>query len=77
MTPTFHFNILEEFLPSIEKQSQTFVKVLKKELSNTNGFDIKPYTKLVALDIIGNTAMGCEFNSQENFQMEYVKALDE
>lgn len=51
--------------------------MLQKELSNTKGFDIKPYAKLVALDIIGNTAMGCEINSQENSQMEYVKALDE
>ncbi|VVC33960.1 Cytochrome P450, conserved site,Cytochrome P450,Cytochrome P450, E-class, group I [Cinara cedri] len=76
LTPTFHFSILEEFLPSIEKQSKIFVKVLRKELSTT-GFDIKPYAKLVALDIIGNTAMGCEFNTQENSQLEYVKALDE
>lgn len=77
LTPTFHFNILEEFLPSIERQSQILVKVLRKELISTKGFDIKPYAKLAALDIIGNTAMGCEFNSQENSQLDYVKALDE
>jgi len=77
LTPTFHFSILEDFLPLIEKQSKTLVKMLKKEINNVTGFDIKPYAKLAALDIIGNTAMGCEFNSQENSQMDYVKALDE
>ncbi|XP_029347825.1 cytochrome P450 4C1-like [Acyrthosiphon pisum] len=77
LTPTFHQNILEEFLPLIEKQIKTLVKVLRKEVNNVNGFDIKPYAKLAALDTIGNTAMGCEFNSQENSQLEYVKALDE
>ncbi|XP_029341236.1 cytochrome P450 4C1-like [Acyrthosiphon pisum] len=77
LTPTFHQNILEEFLPLIEKQIKTLVKVLRKEVNNVNGFDIKPYAKLAALDTIGNTAMGCELNSQENSQLEYVKALDE
>jgi len=77
LTPTFHFNILEDFLPLIEKQCKTLVKVLRKELNNVTGFDIKPYAKLAALDTIGITAMGCEFNSQENSQLEYVKALDE
>ncbi|KAL5237900.1 hypothetical protein ACI65C_005310 [Semiaphis heraclei] len=77
LTPTFHFTILEEFIPLIEKQSKILVKVLKKEVNNVNGFDIKPYAKLAALDTIGNTAMGCEINSQENSQLEYVKALDE
>lgn len=77
LTPTFHFNILEEFIPLIQKQSKILVKVLRKEVNNFNGFDIKPYAKLAALDTIGNTAMGCEINSQENSQLEYVKALDE
>lgn len=77
LTPTFHFNILEEFLKPIEKQCTVLVKMLKKELTNKSGFDLKPYAKLAALDIIGITAMGCEFHSQENSQLEYVVALDE
>lgn len=77
LTSAFHFNILEEFIPLIEKQSKILVKMLRKELDNVTGFDIKPYAKLAALDTIGNTAMGCEINSQENSQLEYVKALDE
>lgn len=51
--------------------------MLRKEISNPNGFDVKPYLKLAALDIIGITAMGCEINSQENAQLDYVLALDE
>lgn len=77
LSPTFHKNILEEFLPLIEKQSKTLVKVLRKEVNNVTGFDIKPYTKLAALDTIAHTAMGYEINSQENSQLDYVKALDE
>lgn len=61
----------------IENKSKILVKMLKKEVSNESGFDIKPYAKLAALDIIGITAMGCEINSQENSQLEYVLALDE
>ncbi|CAI6353544.1 unnamed protein product [Macrosiphum euphorbiae] len=77
LTPTFHKKVLEGFLPLIEKQIKTLVKVLRKEVNNVNGFDIKPYAKLAALDTIGSTAMGCEINSQENSELEYVKALDE
>lgn len=77
LTPTFHKKVLEGFLPLIEKQIKTLVKVLRKEVNNVNGFDIKPYAKLAALDTIGSTAMGCELNSQENSELEYVKALDE
>ncbi|XP_025191082.1 cytochrome P450 4C1-like [Melanaphis sacchari] len=77
LTPAFHSSILEEFLPLIETKCKTLVKVLRKELDNVTGFDIKPYAKLAALDIIGITAMGYEINSQENSQLEYVKALDE
>jgi len=77
LTPSFHYNIVEEFIPPIEKQSKILVKMLRKELSNSTGFDIKPYTKLAALDIIGNTAMGCDINSQKNSQSEYVLAIDE
>lgn len=77
LTPTFHFNILEEFLSPVERQSKILVNILRKELSKNNGFNIIPYAKLAALDIIGNTAMGCEINSQENSDLEFVKALDE
>lgn len=77
LTPTFHYNILEEFLPSIQKHCKILVDVLKKELTNTTGFDLKPYAKLAAFDIIGNTAFGYEINSQKNSEMEYVKAIDE
>ncbi|XP_050438565.1 cytochrome P450 4C1-like [Adelges cooleyi] len=77
LTPTFHFNILEEFLPPIVRQSKILALMLKKEVAKESGFDITPYAKLAALDIIGNTAMGCEINSQENSDSDYVKALDE
>lgn len=77
LTPTFHYSILGDFLPLIEKQSKTLVKVLRNELNNVNGFDIKPYAKLYALDIIGITAMGCEINSQVDTELQYVKAIDE
>ncbi|XP_050530833.1 cytochrome P450 4C1-like [Daktulosphaira vitifoliae] len=77
LTPTFHFNILEEFLPPIVRQSKILVLKLQKELSRDSGFDMTPYAKMVALDIIGNTAMGCEINSQINSDCEYVKAIDE
>lgn len=77
MTPSFHYGILEDFLVPIERQSKILVNVLKKELSNTTGFDIKPYAKMAALDIIGITAMGYEFNAQENSELEYIQAIDE
>lgn len=61
----------------MERHSKILVKVLEKELLNTTGFDIKPYVKMAALDIIGDTAMGYEFNAQKNSEFEYIKAIDE
>lgn len=77
ITPSFKTEIIHEFLLLIENQCKILVKVLKKELSNKAGFDIKPYAKMAALDIIGKTVMGYDFNAQENSELEYIKAIDE
>lgn len=51
ITPTFHFQILEQFLEVFDKQSDVFVEKLEKEIDG-GPFDIMPYVTLCALDIM-------------------------
>ncbi|UYV77774.1 CYP4V2 [Cordylochernes scorpioides] len=50
ITPSFHFRILEDFVPVFNEQS----RVLASKLDATNGskVDILPYMSLCSLDII-------------------------
>ncbi|KAK7081205.1 Cytochrome P450 4V2 [Halocaridina rubra] len=74
LTPAFHFKILEDFVEVFNHQSETLVsKLLDK--ANGNVFNIFPYITLCTLDIICETAMGCNVHAQENSDSEYVKAI--
>ncbi|KAJ9585741.1 hypothetical protein L9F63_002531, partial [Diploptera punctata] len=76
ITPTFHFKILENFVEVFVKKSEILVKKLENELGSEK-FDIYPYITLCALDIISETAMGIESNTQkEQMQSEYTNALN-
>lgn len=77
LTPAFHFKILEDFIDVFLDQSLILVKKLKHEIGNESGFNIFPYVTLCTLDIICETAMGRQMNTQENSESEYVKAVYE
>ncbi|GBO18292.1 Cytochrome P450 4V2, partial [Araneus ventricosus] len=76
LTPTFHFAILQDFIPVVQEQSNVFVSKLQA-LTREPWVDIVPLAVLCTLDIICQTAMGISMNAQSNENQEYVKAVHE
>lgn len=76
ITPTFHFNILEQFMAVFNKQSDMLVKKLKGH-DNRKDFNVYDYVTLCTLDIICETSMGIEIDAQNNPNTEYVEAVKE
>ncbi|XP_014284316.1 cytochrome P450 4C1 [Halyomorpha halys] len=74
ITPTFHFKILESFVPIFYKCGMTLVNCLKEKVGKTP-FDITPYMSNCALDVVAETAMGTEVKAQTNPQDEYPKSV--
>ena len=52
LTPAFHFQTLQGFLPIFNKQADVFVDRLKKRTQSNGVFDIYPFVTLCTLDII-------------------------
>merc|ERR1712038_532591 len=79
LTPSFHFQILKDFLLVFNEQVAVMLDKLKtnKEVVNGKPFDIFPAITNCALDIICETAMGSHPNAQNNENSEYVDAVFE
>lgn len=50
LTPVFHYNMLENYLHTVLTESNVLVQQLQKEVNHS--FNIVPYMKLAAMDII-------------------------
>lgn len=74
LTPAFHYNIIETMLEPIQINVDKFVNRLKDKVDGEE-FDVFPYSKLVALDIICATIMGYDLRSQENINSGYTSAV--
>ncbi|XP_052863437.1 cytochrome P450 4d1-like [Anopheles cruzii] len=77
ITPTFHFSILEEFLEIFDRQTTTFVEVLRPFAKSGESFDIFSQVALCTLDIICESAMGTTVNAQVQYNSTYVLAVKE
>nr|XP_015926218.2 cytochrome P450 4C1 [Parasteatoda tepidariorum] len=76
LTPTFHFRILEDFVPVFSDQSHILVSRLRK-LEKDSWIDVVPLITSCTLDIICETAMGVRINVQSGGCKEYVQAIHE
>ncbi|CAH1397983.1 unnamed protein product [Nezara viridula] len=74
ITPTFHFKILDEFVPIFYKCSKTLVDCIKDKVGQ-EPFHLTEYISNCALDAIAETAMGTELKAQTNPDSEYPTSL--
>jgi cytochrome P450 family 4 subfamily V len=72
LTPTFHFKILEEYVPLMNKHADNLVKKLEK-FADGRRFDISNDLGLSTLEVICDTAMG--YGSFNDGNSDYVKAI--
>ena len=64
ITPAFHFQILEDYVKTMDEQA----KVLVSKISETEGktIDFHDYAARFAMDVICETAMGIKCGAQHN-----------
>lgn len=74
ITPTFHFKILEQFIPIFNAAGDILVEKFNKEVNNEI-IDVYPFVTAYALDVICETAMGTSVNAQNNPNNEYCTAI--
>ncbi|CAH0629048.1 unnamed protein product [Chrysodeixis includens] len=76
LTPAFHFNILQNFLPVFCKNQRVLTQKLMKMADGRN-IDLFPIVALAALDNVNESIMGVSIDAQEHSQSDYVQAIDE
>lgn len=76
--PAFNLKVLESFVKTFEKASKVFVENFK-QFQNGKPFDVFPLTQLFSLDVICETTMEVELNSQSGSKghVDYVQAMRE
>ncbi|KAF0750338.1 cytochrome P450 4C1-like [Aphis craccivora] len=75
ITPVFNANLLDQFFPVFNEKNRILIENLKKELGKTQPFDLLDYIMKINLDIICQTAMGYNLDSQSNNESEFTEAL--
>ncbi|XP_069680217.1 cytochrome P450 4C1-like [Periplaneta americana] len=74
ITPSFHFKILENFIPMFAECCDILVNRLRKEVGR-EVFDVYPYISACSLDIICESAMGTSVYAQKFNDSDYIKAV--
>ncbi|XP_063914304.1 probable cytochrome P450 4d14 [Zophobas morio] len=74
LTPTFHFEILKEFVDVFESVGNVLVDKLEKYDGHPS-VDLHPLVSLCTLDVICETAMGTKINVQSGQNSQYVQSV--
>ncbi|KPJ20405.1 Cytochrome P450 4d2 [Papilio machaon] len=77
LTPAFHFNILQNFIPVFWKNEQILRDNLMTSADGDTDVNIFPLIALAALDNVTESIMGMSFNAQKDKESKYVKAISE
>ncbi|KAL5285738.1 hypothetical protein ACFFRR_007426 [Megaselia abdita] len=77
ITPSFHFQILKEFLGTMNRTSTKFVKKLRIISKDKKIMDIQEVVHKCTLDIICETAFGVEMNSLDDENQEIVTCIND
>ncbi|RWS24152.1 cytochrome P450 4c3-like protein, partial [Leptotrombidium deliense] len=73
LTPSFHFRILNDFIPTMNKHFRYLVEKLRQE--NGKPVDVVTHVQLATLDVICETAMGVCINAQSSPESKYVNCV--
>ncbi|GMS95443.1 hypothetical protein PENTCL1PPCAC_17618, partial [Pristionchus entomophagus] len=73
LTPTFHFSMLDEYIATMNRHAKICVDLLEDRVGKK--VDMYPVVKMCALDIICETTMGKELDSQRQPNQPYVEAI--
>ncbi|CAI4226462.1 unnamed protein product [Auanema sp. JU1783] len=76
LTPTFHYDILKDFVPIFNEHARVLVNKLAK-LPRGEPVEILSKVTLCTLDVICETSMGKCVNAQTDEDCDYVKAVHE
>lgn len=74
LTPTFHFNILQQFVLTFNEHTQVLIQQLKDECSKPST-NVIPLIAETTLRSICETAMGIRLETNNDFSQEYMKSV--
>ncbi|KAH8260345.1 hypothetical protein KR026_009713 [Drosophila bipectinata] len=75
ITPSFHFNILQDFHQVMNENSTKFITHLRKAAAGDSILDFQEYANYLTLDVICDTAMGVRINAMEENDSSIVQAF--
>ncbi|XP_075972680.1 cytochrome P450 4d2-like [Anticarsia gemmatalis] len=75
LTPAFHFNILQNFLPVFCKNQRVLTEKLRN-MADRPSIDLLPHVALAALDNVTESIMGVCVDAQKHKESEYVKSIE-
>lgn len=76
LTPAFHFQILERFIPIYQEEGKIFLNKIRR-LSEGEAIDVVPWFHAFALNVIAESSMGVKLHAQDDPNSKFVVANKE